>query len=144
MSQCNGCGGYVYVGKDSEFQKNKAPLMGTKHTPTPWEVRTIQGEQFICPKDQDRVIAEIVGVDWGQDYKAPSKANAALIVHRVNLHDELVKRIENMREYIVSPSFKAERKNDSQRRVAEALDELLKRARGEGVGSPIDRMNEGR
>lgn len=67
--------------------------MKTKHAPGQLEVRFNNGDILICPIGKDSIISEIIGTDFGPDYKSESKANAAEIVKRWNLHDELTQAL---------------------------------------------------
>lgn len=89
--------------------------MGTKHTPTPWKVDDLE----IQPIDNKFfTIANVRGFDLHE-----ARANAALIVHRVNLFEELVEQVERFKHRMVQGSCL---QSD-----VDFLDNLLKRARGE-------------
>ena len=101
--------------------------MDTEHTPLPWT--QIDGEGFdegqIIITTQQRVERSfvpiaIVDADFSEPMNSEQIANAALIVHSVNLHDELVFVLKAARFYVPN--------TDTSGHLCATIDALLAKA----------------
>lgn len=91
-----------------------------KHTPTPWTT----GPNGIDIRDADE--NNITTVPYSDDSEL-AEANADHIVHCVNLHDELVQMVGQLKSYI--PAMYVDSGHPLQRKV----DDLLAKAKGGAV-----------
>lgn len=75
--------------------------METKHTPTPWRapfLSVTDGDDYIQITDEDQTYGVCRLDESYSEHREVMKANAALIVKAVNLHDELVEALEFLME----------------------------------------------
>lgn len=91
--------------------------MSAKHTPGPWAVSFDQPfEMSIRGPDGQKIQGISVHLDdCAHDYNPPVEANAAHIVRCVNMHDEMLAYLIELRGYVSS----------------EELETLIAKAKGE-------------
>jgi hypothetical protein len=77
---------------------------GNAHTPTPWYLETTSSglwigvEKATGGKVGDVIVSLDVGEEYNPWHNELAAANAAFIVHCVNLHEELVGALERIRD----------------------------------------------
>lgn len=70
--------------------------MTTSHTPTPWEKVLIPSNGYYAVQKVGQSFDEAMITDTVNDSVAVSEADADLIVHCVNIHDQLIKNLRNL------------------------------------------------
>ena len=100
--------------------------MNAKHTPTPWKVTINQIENPHIIADKDGQIA-----NTSFSAHANKEANAKHIVKCVNMHDELVSTLEQVKSYLERISCNIPLENQDSNEIAELILETLENAKGE-------------